>query len=196
MRLFGALLLSLLMHLSVIWLWPYHAAPHDTQIRNNLIFNVNVLSIKSPSIEKNSLLPLAYVKSFQKKTDPSPENAQANSSKKSDIDVFSTFLSTDNLERKALPISNIDISMFKDVFVSGFPVQLRLYINASGRVVKIVRRSSLEQDQQMVSRLESLLYEMTFIPARKNNLDVDSYQDIEFNFNAVMTTSPKVDRVD
>jgi len=195
MRLFGALLLSLLMHLSVIWLWPYHAAPHNTKIRNNLIFNVNVLSIKSPSIEKNPLLPLAYVKSFQKKTDSSPENAQANSSKKSDIDVFSTFLSTDNLERKALPISNIDISMFKDVFVSGFPVQLRLYINASGRVVKIVRRSSLEQDQQMVSRLESLLYEMTFIPARKDNLDVDSYQDIEFNFNAVMTTSPKADRV-
>lgn len=73
--------------------------------------------------------------------------------------------------------------MFQDIFLSGMPVRLRLYINASGKVVDIVRKYGLEQDEKMISRLESLLYQMTFMPARKNELDVSSYQDIEFNFN-------------
>ncbi len=40
----------------------------------------------------------------------------------------------------------------------------------------------LEQDQVFAKKLENLLYAMSFFPAKKENQDVRSYQDIEFSF--------------
>ncbi|MFA6178087.1 MAG: hypothetical protein WC696_00585 [Candidatus Methylopumilus sp.] len=97
-------------------------------------------------------------------------------------DAFDGYYSTTDVEIKALPVSNLDISMFNGQFVSGLSVKMRLYINAFGSVVKIERLESLEQDRPMAERLEELLYSLTFLPARKDGLPVDSYQDVELSF--------------
>jgi hypothetical protein len=87
-----------------------------------------------------------------------------------------------NVELIALPTSNLDSSLFEDQFISGLPIKLRLYINAFGRVVKIDQYDVLAQDIPMANRLEDLLKQMSFLPAKKDGINVDSYQDIEFSF--------------
>jgi hypothetical protein len=41
----------------------------------------------------------------------------------------------------------------------------------------------LDQDRDYAAQLEKLLLELIFLPAKKNGLDVDSYQDLQFSFN-------------
>jgi hypothetical protein len=96
--------------------------------------------------------------------------------------TLENFYSPTDVELVALPTSNLDSSMFGDLFISGLPIKLRLYINAFGHVVSIDRNDVLEQDLQMVERLEELLRQITFLPAKRNGASVDSYQDVEFSF--------------
>lgn len=93
------------------------------------------------------------------------------------------YLSEQDVEIKALPVSNIDHSKLTDVFISGLPIKMRLYINSEGRVMKVEKLAVLEQDHELQVALEKILPEMTFIPAKKNGLAVNSYQDIAFSFN-------------
>ncbi len=72
--------------------------------------------------------------------------------------------------------------MFSGLFISGLPIKLRLYINAFGHVVRIDSHDVLEQDLLMAKRLEDLLRQITFLPAKRNGGNVDSYQDVEFSF--------------
>lgn len=180
MRVLIALSISACLHLSMLIVWQYHTEPKEITEVSPLFFYVdlieqaNVMSV--PDSEK-----IVVAKSLLKTKNPSYHHSQVQNFI---ADPYHSFLATADIERKALPISNINLSMFKNVFVSGLPVCLRLYINASGRVVEIKRKSVLEQDEEMVSRLEKLLYQMTFIPAKNHGVDVDSYQDIEFSFNA------------
>ena len=99
------------------------------------------------------------------------------------VNEFESYLPTSALDRKAIPISNIDISMVHDVFISGFPIKLRLYISRSGTVVNIENIQYLDQDIELKEKLVDLLKNTTFLAAKKNGNDVDSYQDIEFSFN-------------
>ncbi len=92
------------------------------------------------------------------------------------------YYSPTNVELIALPTSNLDSSMFSGQFISGLPIKLRLYINAFGRIVKVDYIDLLEQDLRMANRLEDLLRQITFLPAKRNGASVDSYQDVEFSF--------------
>lgn len=82
---------------------------------------------------------------------------------------------------KALPISNIDISMIANIQRTGLPVKLRIYINLFGKVDTIERLSNLEQDEEFLARLEYLLKKTTFLPAKKDGTSVNSVQDVEFS---------------
>jgi seryl-tRNA synthetase len=96
-------------------------------------------------------------------------------------DHSKNYLAVKDVDTKALPIGNIDISMVSDVYRPGVVVSLRLFINMYGRLDKIERITFNKDDLQFVERLEALLKEATFIPAKKNGLNVDSFQEIEFS---------------
>lgn len=114
-----------------------------------------------------------------KKTGQKPQSNQA--IKQSD--PLTDYLSEQDVEIKALPSNNIDHTKLNDVFISGLPIKMRLYINSEGRVVKIDRLDALAQDFQLQEALEKTLLEMSFLPAKKNGIVVNSYQDIAFSFN-------------
>lgn len=102
-------------------------------------------------------------------------------------DWWGYYHSSKQVERKALPISNINKDMLGDVLISGMPIKLRLYINQFGQVVKIEDIAVLEQDKPFRDRLAALLMNMTFMAARKDSAEVNSFQDIEFSFQPLMT---------
>ena len=95
--------------------------------------------------------------------------------------------SSQQVDRKALPISNIHKEMLGEVFISGMPIKLRLYINQFGQVVRIEDLAVLEQDRPFRDRLAALLMQMTFMAARKDSAEVNSFQDIEFSFEPLIT---------
>ncbi len=136
--------------------------------------------------------PILAIKSEQKsalaRALPAVANASANTGEeKIEADPLSNFLSSTQIQRRALPISNIDISMVQGVFISGLPIKLRLYINASGKVIKIKTLDYAAADTALKNKLTELLYQLTFLPAKKDGADVDSYQDVAFNFQANLT---------
>lgn len=102
-------------------------------------------------------------------------------------DWWGYYHSSKQVERKALPISNINKDMLGDVLISGMSIKLRLYINQFGQVVKIEDIAVLEQDKPFRDRLAALLMNMTFMAARKDSAEVNSFQDIEFSFQPLMT---------
>jgi hypothetical protein len=91
------------------------------------------------------------------------------------------------VDRKALPQMNIDQSMLANEGSSGLPIKLRLYINSLGRVVKVEPIAVLDQDVFFAEKLSSLLYEVRFLPAKRESLDVNSYQDLQLSFNPIAT---------
>lgn len=99
------------------------------------------------------------------------------------LNPFSDYLSEQDVEIKALPSSNIDHTELNDIFVSGLPIKIRIYISGEGRVVKIDRLDTLAQDFQLQEALEKILLAMSFLPAQKNGMAVNSYQEVAFSFN-------------
>jgi hypothetical protein len=94
------------------------------------------------------------------------------------------YYSSKNTDRKALPIGNIDTAMLQGEVIDNFPLQFRIYIDDKGKVKSIEQLAVLEQDRALANKLERLLYDLTFIPAKKNGVEVNSYQDVEFSFQA------------
>ncbi|QVL44912.1 MAG: hypothetical protein KFB94_06290 [Methylophilaceae bacterium] len=113
------------------------------------------------------------------------ENAQVINEakqKKRGHDANVVFYSNQEVDRKALPQSTIDELALNAIPYSGLPISLRLFINMAGRLVKIERIGVLAQDDLFVSTLEQLLFKTVFLPARRDRMDVNSYQDVQFSF--------------
>ena len=91
------------------------------------------------------------------------------------------YYSINEVDIKALPVSNIDISMVSDIERSGLPIKLRIYINVFGKIDKIERLSNALQDEEFLNRIEFLLKETAFLPAKKNGVNVDFVQEIELS---------------
>ena len=91
------------------------------------------------------------------------------------------YYSINEVDIKALPVSNIDISMVSDIERSGLPIKLRIYINVFGKIDNIERLSNAPQDEEFLNRIEFLLKETAFLPAKKNGVNVDFVQDIELS---------------
>ena len=99
------------------------------------------------------------------------------------------FINYDNVEKKyysisevdinALPVSNIDISMFADIKITGMPIKIRIYISDLGKVDRIEKLYAEAQDEEFLIRIESLLADTAFLPAKKNGISVDFFQDFE-----------------
>lgn len=97
------------------------------------------------------------------------------------------FYSIKEIDRKALPQTSVNQEVLNPIPYSGLPIQLRLFVNATGHLVKIERIGVLAQDDFFVSELEQLLYQIPFLPARRHEMDVNSYQDAQFSFGQLPT---------
>lgn len=106
-----------------------------------------------------------------------------------EADDIKNYFPITEVDRKALPQTNIDQSMLANEVSSGLPITLRLYINAYGRVVKVEKIAILDQDAPFAEKLANLLYEVRFLPAKRESLDVDSYQDLQLSFNPISIPS-------
>ena len=101
------------------------------------------------------------------------------------VAVQKKYYATNEVDIKALPVTNIDISMLDLDYLPMMPIKLRLFINENGRVESIERLAVLEQETIFADKIEGLLKQAAFTPARKDNLNVDSFQDVEFSFGAM-----------
>jgi len=181
MRLLVAILVSASLHAAVILVSPDVKPLHSSAV-SNVDFQVTLKhkTIPNKKTEQKSRLetPIKSGSHLEENSLPQSEGAVNH-----DND-FKGYWSTSDTERKALPISNIDLSMINGQFVSGLPISLRIFISEFGRVTKIEKMNVLPQDEDFARRIEDLLYELTFIPAKKDGVDVASYQEVEFSFNS------------
>ena len=207
MRFLIALCLSVLLHLSILLCLakldnPYPAAKKNQSHTLNIFIKKTIL-ITQPLLKTTKQYVLQPVISIEKKvtkviTDASPHQVETviqlkNNTVSKHDENEQRFYSTLDLERKALPISNINSEMLGDVTITGIPIKLRLYIDSLGKVSKVEELVVLEQDRPFANRLTELLLNTTFLAAKKNGLDVNSYQDIEFSFNPFFVLPTQLD---
>jgi hypothetical protein len=191
MRIFIFLLISFLLHLVVVSLY----------FTINDVPNLNTRETLSVVIIKKNTNILTFSKKLsepietQKTLESTPKATVSSSAipsqheglnKTPNIDTATNlkkYYANTEVDRKALPQTNIDQSMLPTESSSGLPIKLRLYINAYGLVVKIEPISVLDQDIIFVEKLAKLLYKIRFLPAKCEGVDVDSYQDLLLSFN-------------
>lgn len=93
----------------------------------------------------------------------------------------STFLPSSAMELGPVPVSEPDSQFLVGVKGSGLPIRLRLYVDKYGIVKDIHVLQTDDADGLAVERLEAMFYATTFIPARREGMDMSSYMDIELN---------------
>jgi hypothetical protein len=101
-----------------------------------------------------------------------------------------TYYGSQEVDKDALPYSAPDPDLLADVAVSGLPIRLRLYIDASGVVTGVDTLQALADDQQALERIERMLRGTRFMPARLGGTDVNSYQDLEFHIGPELNNPP------
>lgn len=95
------------------------------------------------------------------------------------------FLPPQDLDWPAMPRSAPALDRLAGVPVSGFPIRLRVYIDAEGRVVRVEVLGAMEHDAELVQRLIEVLQETAYVPGRWRGTDRASFQDLEFRFDPV-----------
>lgn len=212
MRLTFCLFISLIAHALVLLAWqlPVHIKPklnNDHQGLQVLIDHQipvqkrNSIKDKAVDVSTMQTLPINAISKSKNIDQPARRTVKSNVSNgninsiviqgtieatnenKAVVIDYSNYYAVTDVDKKALPQTNIDDSTIRSNSYSGLPIKLRLYINASGKLVKIEPIALLDQDIEYATQLEKLLSELVFLPAKKNGLEVDSYQDIQFSFN-------------
>jgi hypothetical protein len=89
------------------------------------------------------------------------------------------FLSASDLDRPALPRSAPDTTMLEGVDFSGLPIRLRVFIDETGRVIEARVLQAQEVDEPALIALRRMLLATRYIPARRGDAEVASFQDIE-----------------
>ncbi|HEY3299767.1 MAG TPA: hypothetical protein VGJ90_03255 [Methylophilaceae bacterium] len=193
-----ALGFSALLHIAVIWSLSLQSKPMPAKLNHSQRsgLQVHLLSAHEnssalthinqeaqslyaeamqPRLEALANLPQMLASNSRDNTEPLQTNNDA---------PLNQYYSSKDTDRKALPVGNIDTAMLQGEMIDNFPLQFRIYIDDKGKVKSIEQLAVLEQDKALANKLERLLYDLTFIPAKKNGVEVNSYQDIEFSFQA------------
>lgn len=220
MRIFVFLFISLLLHLALLTnlYFSFNAVPDINEsarvlsvsfLKNNLqptllSKKLNEITDEEPSNVKIKVKDenpdefLAYAKQTSQVRSPellssiNPELVKNTQNEAEAINLTNYFGSTD-VDMKALPQTNIDQSMLSVEGFSGLPIKVRIYVNAFGELVKVEPIAVLQQDNAFVEKLTKLLYEIKFLPAKREGLDVDSYQDLLLSFNPLPIAGTQTD---
>lgn len=90
------------------------------------------------------------------------------------------FLPPSTVDSRAHPINFPDLSILAGVpGYSGDAVRLRLYVDASGHLVKSEILYARDGDRELAVRLADALVHTEFAPARRGASDVSSYVDVD-----------------
>lgn len=101
---------------------------------------------------------------------------------KTDIsDSAVTFLPASMLDRRPLPVSEPDTSMLNGSTSTGLPINLRLFIDSYGNVLRIDVLSANADDAQFIEQLKQMFFATRYIPGRRNGRDVGAFTDIQLN---------------
>lgn len=147
--------------------------------------NVDLLIKNQVAIKKELNIENDLAKDFNNVEHTDLENTELKSQQLENVAKQTKYYATSEVDIKALPVSNIDTSMLELDYNVNMPIKLRLFINANGRIDYVERLSVLVQDESFADKIEDLLKEAAFLPARKENKNVDSFQDVEFSFTVI-----------
>lgn len=188
-----ALLLSAGTHYGLVNYWPQPTQnkliPSEaaSPLKVVLLRQSNTINHLS-SKEANSAEGKFESKNIKKNLNKAPSSAQSMQKNITQTDTYTEYLSPNDVEIQALPIVNIDLSMLSGNvdpahLQQSLPIQLRLYIDEFGKVVRVERIGMvLAQDEGIANALEDSLQKLTFTPAKRASLEVKSYQEVAFDF--------------
>lgn len=186
-RLYLAIIFSLVTHVVLFYtcnfLMPikiltqeYHQFILNVSLHN--LANVNFLVkpiVKEPKIK---FQPNQIDKNQVKK-----DLANIKVEEKTNLDSQVIYYATNQVAIQALPMTTLYVDSLKDVPSSGLPIKVRVYISRFGHVIKIEPLSVSELDSTVIIKLTEILEQTGYLPAKKDGLNVDSYQDLEFLIN-------------
>jgi hypothetical protein len=78
--------------------------------------------------------------------------------------------------------------MLSGLVNTGAPVVLRVYVDAQGNVIAVAALHNEPGDADAVERIAAMLRATRFLPAKLAGRDVPSYDDLEFNFESVVSS--------
>lgn len=99
------------------------------------------------------------------------------------------YLPAEQLTWPALPRSAPDTTLLDGQSLSGLPLRLRLYIDATGRVQRVEALQIAPQDGPALSALQAMFLNTAYSPGRLRNHDVASYTDLVLGVEPVIRTA-------
>lgn len=91
------------------------------------------------------------------------------------------YLPASRLGSAPVPKSAPAIEQLAGTVFTGLPIQLRLLIDAHGRVRHIETLQASSDDELAVERIKAMLYATAYIPGRQNGAPVAAQLDLELN---------------
>lgn len=173
---------TLAIHILVLMLWRYQVvaagtAAADAESRNSI--DVRIIAATTAPME--SAPPTARARADGETQSPSVGQLQGGVTLEKAAYQPPLYYGPQEVDKGAFPYSAPDPDLLAGVAVSGVPIRVRLYIDASGVVTAIDKLQALDDDQQALERIETMLRHTSFMPARLAGADVNSYQDLEFH---------------
>jgi hypothetical protein len=101
-----------------------------------------------------------------------------------------SYLSPDQLDIGAMPVSEPEYSLLNGLPNSHQPIRLRLFIDARGNPADVKVLQADDRDGDSVTRVCAMFFIARFLPGRLNRKDMPSYLDIEFNIDDTMRIPP------
>lgn len=154
---------------------------YHLQILNVNLHNLANINFLLRPIVKESIVKFQPHKADKHQSQKDPANI--NVEDPPDLDSKVIYYTTNQVAIQALPITTLYVDSLKDLLSSGLPIKVRVYISRFGHVIKLEPLAVSELDSAVIIKLTEILQETGFLPAKKDGLDVDSYQDLEFLIN-------------
>lgn len=184
--------LTLAMHILVLVLWCHQAvatgaAAADAGSENSV--EVRIIAATAAAME--SAPPAARARAESATQSAFARQLQGGVTLEKAAYQPSQYYGPQDVDKEALPYSAPDPDFLAGVAVSGVPIRVRLYIDASGMVTAIEKLQTLADDLQALERIEAMLRRTSFMPARLAGADVNSYQDLEFHIGPELNGAPE-----
>ncbi len=94
------------------------------------------------------------------------------------------FVASEQLDRPIVPKSAPDTGQLEGLGFSGFPIRLRLLIDALGQVVDVAVLQAQSGDEEAVAHLKAMFFATAYIPGQLHGRPVPSRTDIELSLGA------------
>ena len=139
------------------------------------------LSLPSRMTKDVASLPLQEIQTTHKEKLPESDlkGTETYNEVASATDLLGTYLPSRLMERRPTPISEPDMQMVKATPLSGFPINLRVYVDRLGKVVEVTPLSVHPLDNDFINDVIAMFRATAFLPGQFGGEDVSSYLDIE-----------------